>query len=253
MLKAVGTVLQLAQRVLLDLHSSKFGIAVVVGLFTMAACTQGSTASPVSPTSTATLTPLPTTGPTPTLTAPSPVPPTQTPVPPTESPTSAPALAFPDLSIVTDAIGYAIAPAQLPDNFEFAGANLTRRVARLTYVNANKRLIIAYPVAFSKEESPFMKEIGLFRPDDALVPVTINGQSANLMRGGWSDDTIRQGPSVNPATAEWDYEKSLTIFFDYALTDGGNTGVAVQALVRPLEWTTADQMITIAESMVQAN
>ena len=98
-----------------------------------------------------------------------------------------------------------------------------------------------------------MKEIGLFRPDDALVPVTINGQSANLMRGGWSDDTIRQGPSVNPATAEWDYEKSLTIFFDYALTDSGNAGVAVQALVRPLEWTTADQMITIAESMVQAN
>ena len=98
-----------------------------------------------------------------------------------------------------------------------------------------------------------MKEIGLIRPADALASVQINGQDAHLMRGSWSDDTIRQGPSINPANAEWDYEKSLTLFFDYALSQSDHVGVAVQALVRPSEWTTTDQMITIAESMARAN
>lgn len=250
MLNTVGSVWQLARRVLPNLHGLNFGFAIVVGLFTIAACTQEAATPPADLAPIATPTPFPTAEPTPILSTPTAVPPSQTPV---NTPTAEPTSSFPDLSIVSDAFGYAIALTHPPEDFDFAGAKVAGELARLTYVSGDKRLVVAYNLPFSAEDSPFMREIGLVRPTDALVTTTVNGQDANIMLGGWSDETIMQGPSVDPATAKWDYDKTLTVFFDYAISNNKSVGVAVQALVRPSEWTTMDQMITIAESVAQAN
>jgi len=151
--------------------------------------------------------------------------------------------------VVINARGYVLVPTHIPQGSQTARASLSGGEARITFTNTQGQLTIAYPVEFSPEDAPIMREIGLLRPSDALAEVKVDGQTAYLMRGGWSDATIMRGPSIDPAQAIWEYDKSLTLFFDYEMPDGGKLGVAVQAMPRPSDWTSDAELVKVAESL----
>ena len=96
-----------------------------------------------------------------------------------------------------------------------------------------------------------MQTIDISRPEDAVSEVDLNGQTAYLMRGGWSDATIIAGPGIPPEQAKWDYDKSTTLFFDCQIPQVGTVGIAVQALNNAPEWLSGTEMIKIALSLAQ--
>ena len=157
----------------------------------------------------------------------------------------------PVLDPVIEKLGYALAPEYLPDGFRAATVFMTGDRASVGYGDTQDRLLVVYPIAFSPEDTPTMREIGLIRPADALTEVEVNGRTAYLVRGGWSAETIMQGPGIDPDNAEWDYDMSLTLFFDYELSEDSEVGVALQAVAKPSEWTTDAEMVRIAESIVR--
>lgn len=158
---------------------------------------------------------------------------------------------LPGFGNVLEGIGYALVPTYLPEGFQTSGADINRGRARHIYGNAQNRLVIAYPVEYFPEGNPVMQTIGLFRPDDAVSEIDLNGQVAYLMRGGWSDATILAGPGIPPEQAEWDYDKSLTLFFDCQIPQIGSVGIAIQALNNAPEWLSGTEMIKIALSLAQ--
>ena len=154
-----------------------------------------------------------------------------------------------DFEPISNRLGYALAPAKLPEGFENARIGFSGGTAQISYDNAGRRqIIVAYPVDFGPEDTQVMRSIGLIRPGDAIDPALVGGRTAYFMRGGWSDATIMAGPGIDPANAEWSYEKSLGLFFDCATPAGTIVGVAIQARPGPVTWISDEEMIGIAES-----
>jgi hypothetical protein len=158
-------------------------------------------------------------------------------------------LSGPDFEAVRDALGYLIAPTYLPDGFENVAVALPAGAAYMVMADEDSRLVVSYPVPFTLEESDLMKQMGLTRPREAIEEVEVDGEDAYLMHGGWSDATIMAGPSVSAETAEWEFDRSLAVFFDFPLGDGREIPVAVQALDAPESWTTTQELLEIAESI----
>ena len=111
---------------------------------------------------------------------------------------------------------------------------------------------MAYPVEFGPEDNELMQGMGLIRPSEAIDEAQVGGETAYFMRGGWSDATIVAGPGIDPADAEWVYEKSLGLFFDCATPTGKIVRVAIQARPGPVTWISDEEMIGIAESFTLA-
>ena len=150
---------------------------------------------------------------------------------------------------ITSRLGYALAPDRLPEGFENARVGFSGGIAQISYDKGGRQLIIvAYPVDFGPEDTQLMQGIGLIRPSDAIDEAQVGGETAYFMRGGWSEATIIAGPGIDPANAEWDYEKSLGLFFDCATPAGTTVRVAIQARPGPVTWISDEEMIGIAES-----
>ena len=150
---------------------------------------------------------------------------------------------------ITSRLGYALAPGKLPEGFGNARVGFSGGIAQISYDKAGRHLIIvAYPVDFGPEDTQLMRSMGLIRPRDAIDEAQVSGGKAYFMRGGWSDATVIAGPGIDPANAEWSYDKSLGLFFDCATPAGTNVRVAIQARPGPVTWVSDSEMIGIAES-----
>ena len=185
--------------------------------------------------------------------------PADTPLPPAPPPINAsavqcaPADAAPAQGVanVAEQLGYALAPTFLPQGFTLAGVSGAGS-ASVTQIYqqtgaATRSVIIAYPVEFSPDGAS--GPLGWRRPHDALDELLLGDQPAYVMRGGWSDASIIAGPGLDPDDAEWDYDKSLALFFSCATDDGDRIPLAIQALPGPVDWISVSEIVDIAHSL----
>ena len=187
---------------------------------------------------------------------------------------------LPELDEVIDALGYGLAPTSLPEGFEFSGYDvlgvggtmtpddnvvmpLGGPFASVLYMRykdyAYHHVVIQYPLSFppSVSEDFLLESLGLewHRPDDAVSEVKVIGETAYLVRGSWSTETLEQLQKADPEllaeyTPEWDYEGLyLSLYFDFELSPDEVVEVMIQALFYPSEWITATELVKIAESL----
>ncbi len=170
---------------------------------------------------------------------------------PTSSPMPLPPTPTPSLDAVREKLGYALVPDYLPEGFGFSTAEMvTGRVASLAYTDPSHLLSIIYPIPFSPE-GYLVQGLATSpkRPDDALSEVEVNGETAYLVRGQWSADTIRQGPGIDPSLAKWDYDITLALFFDFQVSQDNKVSVGIRVLFDPADWTTGEELVRVAESL----
>ncbi len=83
----------------------------------------------------------------------------------------------------------------------------------------------------------------------------MNGETAYLVRGNWSTDTLEQLMKADPEllaeyAPEWDYEGlHLSLYFDFELSPDEVADVMVRAMLYPTDWITEKEMVKIAESL----
>ena len=184
--------------------------------------------------------------------------PAATPMPPAPPPIDASAVQcapadapMQGIANVTKQLGYTLAPTFLPQGFTFAGVSgapgspITQIYQRPGA--ATHSIILAYPVEFSPVGAS--GPLGWQRPEDALDELRLGDQPAYVMRGGWSDASIIAGPGLDPKDAEWDYDKSLALFFSCATDDGDRIALAIQALPGPVDWISVGEIVDIAHSL----
>lgn len=156
----------------------------------------------------------------------------------------------PELDEVIEQLGFAFQPAVMPSGFTLAGVSFNNDQVRQIYQSAEKNIIVAYPLKFSPDTSS--DPLGWERPQDAVSSLQIGNQTAYLMIGGWSDASIIAGPALRPDRAEWDYDKSLALFFTCRADDGREVSIAIQASqssTGPIGWVDADSIVEIAQSL----
>lgn len=171
----------------------------------------------------------------------------------------------PELDDVEEALGYSLTPAYLPEGFEFdkfqplESPEFTASVDYRRFSNnAYHHIFIRYPQSFSpSDEDNLLPELlgpDWQRPGDTMSEVKVNGETAYLVRGAWSDDTMWELASSGPkiletVTPNWDYDVYLSLYFDFELSQDETIGVMIQAMLYPSEWITAKEMVKIAESL----
>ena len=174
-------------------------------------------------------------------------------------------VAPPELDEVIEALGYGLAPTQLPEGFEFVRYDVIGEGKPLASVAYNRfkdyashSILIMYPQSFSLsgEDNFLFESLGLDwqRPDDAVSEVKVNGETAYLVRGSWSADTLEQLMKPDPEllaeyTPGWDYDMYLSLRFDFELSPDEIVEVMIWAMFYPSEWITGREMVKIAESI----
>lgn len=149
---------------------------------------------------------------------------------------------------VRERLGYAVQPSELPAGFSFGGVSYTSNERALQiYQNGINNIIVAYPMEFSPDSAP--GSLQWKRPEEAVSAVIMGNQTAYLMIGGWSDASVIAGPALSPDKAEWDFEKSIALFFRCAQSGGRAINVAIQALPGPIDWLDAQALVDIAYSL----
>ena len=191
--------------------------------------------------------------PTPAIEAPPPLPtPSPTREVPTPTPVATPTPQRPPLlnrMIVRGELEYSLFPTYLPEGYSVSNVFMSGGVAVVVYGDPEERLLVAYPNTFYPENSPTMTELGLLRPDDSITEVDVKGETAYLVRGGWSEETIIQGPGIDPKDAKWDYDKSLSLNIELRVSEETTVGVVVKALGDQSGWITGSEMVRLAESL----
>ena len=184
---------------------------------------------------------------------------------------------LPELDGVTEALGYSLAPTQLPEGYEleqYGVSGISEPVvpsylmpaAMLHYKKyedyAYHRFIIQYPPNHppSRSDDLLLETLGIEwqRPDDAVSEVEVNGETAYLTRGSWSYESLVMWASLDTEalatyTPEWDYDWYLSLSFEFELPQNETVGVALVATLSSAEWITPDELIKIAESMQQVD
>jgi hypothetical protein len=160
-------------------------------------------------------------------------------------------------------LGYALAPTWIPDGFEFESeiaspdssvgiAGTTQ--AYLAYDNKDvvgemDLLLMIYPAPASVDSS-FMEQIGVIKPEDAVSEIKINGDTAYLTRGGWTDETLRRISRIElPINPEWDYAGGYSIRFTIEVPDNERVWVRLFTL-RPTDRINEQDIVKIARSFV---
>jgi hypothetical protein len=162
---------------------------------------------------------------------------------------------------IQDNLGYALAPAWLPEGYDYAGPfpnmitidrAFTGNPMMQSYgkddATIEDILFMSYPL-----ESPIplgLQEIvDLTSPEDAITETEINGNTAYLYQGGWSEETIRRIAKLEePIDPEWDYEGKISIRFTIDIPDKGNIWISIGTIFS-VEDITQKDLIKIAESV----
>ena len=183
----------------------------------------------------------------------------------------------PDLSQIEEVLGYSLAPAALPESFEFKSCEIlgyTESIVSSTlipyaclYYNGCRdyptgSIMVQYPRQFPPTVSDdyLLESLGIewHRPDDAVKEVSIDGHTAHIVRGGWSGESMHCLTSLDTeALAEytpvWNYDLYLSLYFDYELSSDETIGVSLTALLYPEDWITSGEMVGVAESLQRIN
>ena len=190
------------------------------------------------------------------------------------------AVTIPNLDDVTEALGYSLAPASMPEGFEFdqydvlnLGTGTIQPDGQVVmplgepcailfygiYENyASHQIIIQYPRSFSSSVSDdfLLERLGIEwrRPDDAVSEVKVNGKAAYLVHGSWSAESLQKLNNPDPEvlatyTPSWDYDMFISLFFDFELSQDETVGVMMLALFYSTEWITSNEMVKSAESL----
>jgi hypothetical protein len=172
------------------------------------------------------------------------------------------AVTIPNLDDVTEALGYSLAPACMPEEFEFHLYEVVLErdepTAWVVYRELNHHIFIMYPQSFPSSVSDdfLLESLGIewCRPDDAVSEVKVNGKAAYIVRGSWSAESLQKLGNPDPEalatyTPGWDYDMYLSLFFDFELSQDEMVGVMMRAMLYPNEWITSNEMVKIAESL----
>ena len=162
-------------------------------------------------------------------------------------------------------LGYALAPTWLPQEYEYAGPFLnsitsdrafTGETILQSYGNyasgeIEDSLVMSYPYpTLDTIPSPLLEITGLIPPEDAITETEINGNTAYLYRGSWSDETRRRVAKLEePIDPEWDYDRSISIRFTVDVPDKGSIWVSISTIFPIEDIITQKDLIKIAESV----
>ena len=170
---------------------------------------------------------------------------------------------MPESDAVYDALGYSLVPGYLPEGFKFHLCEIQKQhepTVNIVYYDYNHHIFIKYPASLpsSGKESPLYEYLGVDwqRPEDAVSALSVDGRPAYLVRGNWSDETRLQLNNPDPELiphffSEWDYDGSLSLYFDFELSEDTSVGVQILAMFDPANWITAEEMTKIAEFIRQ--
>ncbi len=164
---------------------------------------------------------------------------------------------------IQDDLGYALIPSFLPEDVLFSDITLkhsTESSSVCIYYHANsgtQTLNICYPWYTSPSNDDWTPPGYPEQPADAKIKYDINGMSAELCRGLWTDETLQrmQRAEFNDEgiiDGEWDYTKMLTLLFEVEVNDQV-ISVLIVAQPNMIEWITEDELIEVAESITEFN
>ena len=164
---------------------------------------------------------------------------------------------------IKEALGYALAPTYLPKGFEptkaVEGASPVLTVGETVSVHLmyteyspgqGPTLALTYPRTYGIS-SPMMEQLGLIVPEDAVSDIHINGETAFLFHGSWTEETLdRIARLIMPPNPEWDYESSrISVTFAFAIPNGERIWVKL-GTVFPNDEVTEKAIVRIAKSVV---
>ncbi|MFC2070266.1 hypothetical protein ACFLTB_03765 [Chloroflexota bacterium] len=167
--------------------------------------------------------------------------------------------------IIKENLGYALAPTWMPEGFEYAGPftggtvsdrAFTKQVIFQNYSKivsmeetAGSGLFMIYPLHADTSDS-VEKRLGLEAPEDAISEIDINGTTAYLSHGSWSNETMRRvAQLVLPLNPEWDYDNGTSIRFTIDVPDEDRVWVSISTIFS-IGYVTDKDLIRIARSVV---
>lgn len=176
---------------------------------------------------------------------------------------SEPALPSEAIKNIKARLGYVLAPTYLPKGFEFIPlSDSSLNIIETTPLSSSKyvyekriskddtvEIFMSYP-SYEGKYSSFEERSGLEAPIDAISEIDINGITAYLFHGRWSDETLKRVARAElPINPEWYYEGGISIRFAIDLSDNEKVWVTV-ATVSPTDKVTNKDLIKIAKSVV---
>lgn len=164
-------------------------------------------------------------------------------------------------------LGYALAPAWLPKGYEYCGPYYTNKIVadRASTLKAMQQpvlicygkdasraignsMIMSYPTE-DTIPSVFQEMVDLIPPEDAITETEINGNTAYLYQGNWSEETLgRVAKLEEPFDPEWDYDRSIAIRFLIDVPGEGNIWVSISTIFS-VEDITQKDLVKIAKSV----
>ena len=167
---------------------------------------------------------------------------------------------------ITNNLGYALAPTWLPEEYEYAGPFTNNVVTGRTFSGdglmiqsygnyasggIEDSLVMSYPYpTLDTIPSTFLEITGLIPPEDAITKIEINGNTAYLYQGSWSDETRQRVAKLEePIDPEWDYERSMSIRFTIDVPDEGSIWVSIGTIFS-VEDITQKDLVKIARSVI---
>ncbi len=165
---------------------------------------------------------------------------------------------------VEEALGYALAPTHLPKGLEFNKGGVKEipkspewpdipQLVEIIYSSSGDEpgghgMLVFYPTEWPRNIGG---PSGLETPEDAISEIDVNGRTAYLTRGMWSEEAWSSltETGVLPADAEWDYGTITSLQFALDLPDGETIGVILAVTPDPAAWISDTELVRIAESV----
>ena len=164
---------------------------------------------------------------------------------------------------IKEALGYAQAHTYLPKGFKptkaVEGASpflITGETVLVSLLyteyspGQGPTLALTYPQTYGKS-SLWMEQHGMTVPEDAVSETRINGETAFLFHGSWTEETLEQlNRAIIPINPEWDYESShISVRFTFYIPNGEKVWVKL-GTVFPNDEVTEKDIVRIAKSVV---
>lgn len=158
---------------------------------------------------------------------------------------------------------YVLAPGYLPES---AASGEAVEIVQLALEKVNKtmftsmtytgdaaahpfQLLLAYPEIYGKSNA-LSEGLGLVYPDGAVTETTINGETAYVFHGRWTEETLARAAVLDMSEeTEWAFDNGhLSVRFRVAVPFGERVWASL-ATVLPSDRFTEQDLIRIAESV----
>ncbi|MFC1947971.1 DUF4367 domain-containing protein [Chloroflexota bacterium] len=176
-----------------------------------------------------------------------------------------PLISSESLEEIEKKLGYVLAPTYMPEGYEYGSLKevltqaegITRQPVYLFYhkefsSGETLALMMEYPIEDNESSSSFLEQFGLIKPDDASTEIDINGMTATLNHGGWTEETKERVSKLEfPIEPEWDYDYGTSIRFYVEVPENEKVHIQLTTSL-PISDSelSEEEMIKIAESVV---